>query len=62
MSCECRTGHFFASADKAKRELGWRPQHSFTADVKQLVQAYKESGRESKEIDFSIDDQILASV
>ena len=26
------------------------------------MQAYKDSGRESKEIDFSIDDKILSSV
>lgn len=57
-----RTGHFFASSDKAKRELGWQAQHSFTEDVAQLVQAYKDSGRASQDIDFSTDDKILSSV
>jgi nucleoside-diphosphate-sugar epimerase len=57
-----RTGHFFASAEKAKRELGWSAQHSFLGDVDALVKAYKDSGRESKDIDFSIDDKILSSV
>ena len=56
-----RTGHFFASSDKAKKALGWNAQHSFTGDIAQLVQAYKDSGRESKEIDFSVDDKILSS-
>ena len=28
-----RTVHFFASSDKAKRELGWQPQHSPAADI-----------------------------
>lgn len=57
-----RTGHFFASAEKAKAELGWVPQHSFLKDVGALVQAYKDAGRESKDIDFSVDDKILSSV
>lgn len=57
-----RTGHFFASAEKAKHELGYQPEHTFLKDVEQLVQAYKASGRESKDIDFSVDDRILSSV
>ncbi len=58
----CRTAHFFASADKAKRELGWHPEHNFLMDVGELVERYKASGRLEKEIDFSVDDKILASV
>jgi nucleoside-diphosphate-sugar epimerase len=57
-----RTVHFFASSDKAKKELGWQPKHNFLADVAQLVEAYKASGRLEKDIDFSVDDQILASL
>jgi hypothetical protein len=34
-----RTVHFFASADKAKRVLGWRPQHNFMKDVEQASDA-----------------------
>lgn len=56
-----RTVHFFAGADKAKAVLGWQPQHNFLADVDALVAAYKESGREQKDIDFSVDDQIIAA-
>lgn len=33
--------HFFASADKAKRELGWKPKHDFQKDVQGLVNDYK---------------------
>lgn len=29
--------HFFASADKAKRVLGWQPQHNFMKDVAQVL-------------------------
>lgn len=32
----CRAVHFFASADKAKRVLGWKPQHNFLKDVNQV--------------------------
>ena len=57
-----RTVHFFASADKAKKVLGWRPQHNFLADVQDRLDAYVESGRLNKDVDFSADDKILASV
>jgi hypothetical protein len=57
-----RTVHFFASAEKAKRELGWKPQHDFLADAPALVRDYVASGRQNKDIDFSIDDKILAAV
>jgi hypothetical protein len=60
--CCCRTGHFVASADKAKRELGWQPRHDFLADVSSMVREYTSSGRQNKDIDFSIDDKILAAV
>ena len=54
--------HCFASAEKAKRELGWKPAHDFMTDVPELVAAYQASGRASKDIDFSVDDKILAAL
>lgn len=57
-----RVGHFFASSDKAKLELGWQPAHNFLGDAQSLVEAYAASGREAKAIDFGIDDKILAAV
>ncbi|KIZ01034.1 hypothetical protein MNEG_6928 [Monoraphidium neglectum] len=57
-----RTVHFFASAEKAKRELGWKPRHDFLADAADLVAAYKASGRQNKDIDFSVDDKILSAL
>jgi hypothetical protein len=54
--------HFFASSDKAKRELGWKPAHDFLGDVDALVAEYKASGRGAKDVDFAIDDKILAAV
>ncbi|KAL6755032.1 hypothetical protein V8C86DRAFT_2685147 [Haematococcus lacustris] len=57
-----RTVHFFASCDKAKRELGWKPEHNFLADVNSLVDDYYRSGRDRKDVDFSIDDKILMAL
>jgi len=57
-----RSCHFFASVDKAKLELGWTPKHDFVADAKDLVDEYKKSGRIIENIDFSLDDKILAAV
>lgn len=62
LCCHSRTGHFIASADKAKRELGWKPRHDFLADVSSMVREYTSSGRQNKDIDFTIDDKILAAV
>lgn len=53
--------HFFTGTEKAKAVLGWQPQHSFLADVEDLVAAYKASGREQNDIDFSLDDQIISA-
>jgi nucleoside-diphosphate-sugar epimerase len=57
-----RTEHFIASVEKAKRELGWQPKHSFLDDVSSLVDAYKASGAADKNVDFSSDDKILETV
>lgn len=56
-----RTVHFFASADKAKKVLGWRPKHNFLDDVAARLDEYMSSGRMGKEVDFSVDDKILAA-
>jgi nucleoside-diphosphate-sugar epimerase len=55
-----RAVHFFASTDKAKRDLGWAPQHSLVQDMKEQVALYKEQGRDRETVDFSVDDMILA--
>jgi hypothetical protein len=60
--CICRTIHFCASADKAKRELGWTPRHNFLDDVPALVRDYTSAGRQHKDVDFSVDDKILSAM
>ena len=57
-----RTVHFFASSDKAKHVLGWKPNHRFTSDVQSLCDAYIASSRSQKDIDFSVDDKILSAL
>ena len=57
-----RTGHFFATSSKAKRELGWQARHSLADDIASLIDSYKASGRDSKDVDFSTDDKILSAV
>ena len=57
-----RSVHFFASTDKAKRELGWKPAHTFVGDAAELVECYKASGRGEREMSFEADDLILQSV
>ena len=51
-----------AQVEKAKRVFGWAPQHTFTEDVPELVEAYKASGALDKEPDFSLDEKIMAAV
>jgi nucleoside-diphosphate-sugar epimerase len=54
-----RDVHFFASTDKAKRDLGWEPLHNLAEDMQEQVQLYMEQGRDTKSIDFSVDDIII---
>lgn len=57
-----RTIHFFASSDKAKRDLGWQPKHNFLGDVDSLVASYMVSKRQDKVMEFPIDDKILSAM
>lgn len=55
-----RTQHFFASVNKATTELGWHPEYDLVAGLKDSFQNdYLASGRDSAEVDFSVDDEIL---
>ena len=56
-----RTVHFFAQVEKAKADLGWKPQHDFLSDIKGLVEDFEASGRADKDMDFSADDKCLAA-
>lgn len=58
-----RVQHFFASVDKAKRELNWQPEFDLISGLKDSFQNdYLASGRDKAEVDFSVDDEILKAV
>ena len=56
-----RAVHFFSSVDKAKRVLGWKPEHTFVGDLDERLAEFKASGRLDKDVDFSADDAVIAS-
>jgi len=56
-----RTHHFFADIHKAKTELDWQPEFDLVSGLKDSYQNdYRKTERNVADIDFSIDDQILA--
>jgi nucleoside-diphosphate-sugar epimerase len=58
-----RVQHFFTSIEKAKRDLDWQPHFDLVTGLKNsFEQDYQASGRDRVDIDFSLDDQILAAV
>jgi nucleoside-diphosphate-sugar epimerase len=58
-----RAQHFFASTHKAMQELYWKPEFDLLSGLKDSFQNdYLLSGRDSAEVDFSTDDEILAKV
>ncbi|MEQ8465035.1 NAD-dependent epimerase/dehydratase family protein [Coleofasciculus sp. E1-EBD-02] len=57
-----RTQHFFADVHKAKTQLDWEPEYDLISGLKDSFQNdYLASGRHEAEVDFSLDDQILAA-
>lgn len=58
-----RVQHFFADIHKAKTELNWQPEYDLISGLKDsLENDYLASGRQDQEIDFSTDEQILATL
>ncbi|HLO86482.1 MAG TPA: NAD-dependent epimerase/dehydratase family protein [Nostocaceae cyanobacterium] len=58
-----RVQHFFASVHKAITELNWQPEYDLISGLKDsLENDYLASGRDKKEIDFSVDEEILKAV
>lgn len=57
-----RTQHFFADVHKAKTQLDWEPEYDLISGLKDSFQNdYLASERDQAEVDFSLDDQILAA-
>ncbi len=57
-----RAQHFFASVNKAMAELSWQPEYDLISGLKDSFENdYLTSGRDKKDIDFSVDEEILLS-
>lgn len=57
-----RVQHFFADIHKAKTELNWQPEYDLISGLKDSFENdYLASGRHQSDIDFSLDDEILAA-
>ena len=58
-----RTQHFFASIQKATRELHWTPKFDLVSGLQNSFQQdYLPSGRAQATVNFSVDDEILQAV
>ena len=56
-----RVQHFFTAIDKAKADLKWEPEYDLVSGLKDSFNKdFLASGRNTTEVDFSLDDQILA--
>ncbi len=55
-----RMQHFFASVEKAKKDLDWQPEYNLISGLKDaFTNDYLAAGRDKQEIDFAIDEEIL---
>jgi nucleoside-diphosphate-sugar epimerase len=58
-----RAQHFFAGIRKAKTELHWEPKYDLLSGLKDSFQQdYLATQRDQAEVDFSVDDEILAAI
>jgi nucleoside-diphosphate-sugar epimerase len=57
-----RVQHFFADISKAQKELYWNPEYDLVSGLRDSFEEdYLQAGRDTAEVDFSLDDQILGS-
>jgi nucleoside-diphosphate-sugar epimerase len=58
-----RVQHFFADIHKATEHLNWKPEYDLLSGLKDSFHNdYLACGRDRAEIDFSVDEEILAAV
>ena len=58
-----RQQHFFADIHQAKTELNWQPQYDLVSGLKDSFQNdYLASGRDSSDLDFALDEEILGKI
>ncbi len=57
-----RLQHFFADINQAKTDLNWQPEYDLVSGLKDsLSKDYLAANRQNLQVDFSLDDEILAS-
>ncbi len=57
-----RTQHFFADITKAQKDLYWRPEYDLVGGLRDSFESdYLAQGRDKIELDFSLDNEILAA-
>lgn len=55
-----RVQHFFTTVNKAMTELSWQPKFDLLSGLKDsFLNDYLASGRDTAQVDFSVDDEIL---
>ncbi len=58
-----RTQHFFADIHKAMAQLNWQPEYDLINGLKDSFENdYQQKGRAQLDVDFSLDEEILAAV
>jgi len=58
-----RVQHFFADINKAINELNWQPKYDLISGLKESYQNdYLPSGRDKKDIDFTVDQEIIEQI
>ncbi|MEL7007583.1 MAG: NAD-dependent epimerase/dehydratase family protein [Cyanobacteria bacterium J06588_4] len=58
-----RQQHFFTDIHQAQQDLAWQPKYDLVSGLKDSFQNdYLASGRDSSEIDFSLDDEIIGKI
>ena len=58
-----RLQHFFADVNKAMTELNWQPKYDLVSGLNDSFENdYLVSGRDRAEVDFSVDEEILAAI
>ena len=58
-----RMQHFFASVNKAMTEIDWHPEYNLLTGLQDSFENdYLTSSRDTAEVDFSVDDEILKTV
>jgi len=58
-----RSQHFFADINKAIKELNWQPKYDLISGLKESFENdYLALGKDQKEVDFSVDEEIFQRV